>query len=94
MHTAEQARERWCPMVRIAFNGPGPFNRLTPDTDGGPGIPRGSQCIANECAMWRWLPEPPAATVSIGIGLVTEELPRIPTERRGYCGLAPIHHTT
>ena len=79
MHTAEQARELWCPMARIAFNEPGPFNRLSPDTDGGSGIPRGSQCIANECAMWRWLPN---------------HGEHMADKRKGYCGLAPIQHTT
>lgn len=113
MHAAEQARELWCPMVRIArrevitpaeikHTGVGEYFTETLAIVGGCNtdalgrlrVPKSCRCIANECAMWRWLPEPPAATVSIGIGLVTEELPRIPTERRGYCGLAPIHHTT
>lgn len=91
MYTAKHARLLWCPMVRASNGEDSPCNAGNGEEYRSPKYAR---CIAQECAMWRWLPEPPAATVSIGIGLVTEELPRIPTERRGYCGLAPIYHTT
>lgn len=66
MHNIEQARELWCPMVRIARVEP--TERLgRPDgevivagcnTDalGGIRVPTSCRCIADGCAMWRWVP--------------------------------------
>ncbi len=47
--TEEEAKTKWCPMVRInvalnAAQGVGAFNRDGGDFD----------CIASDCMMWRW----------------------------------------
>lgn len=60
MHTPDQARKLWCPMVRLAAahaNGDvegnqSIMNRLQTPT--GPATPDASMCIADQCAMWRW----------------------------------------
>lgn len=79
-HTPEQARELWCPMVRVVQIGATettstynrvlakhhvPVNLADPD-DGGKAMQaailktevqmsQASCCIADKCAMWRWL---------------------------------------
>lgn len=49
-HTPEQARDLWCPMVRVGVmpssGGPSAVNDPTVDLHG--------TCIADKCAMWRW----------------------------------------
>lgn len=101
-HTTEQARELWCPMVRVVQIGATettstynrvlakhhvPVNLADPD-DGGKAMQaailksevqmsQASRCIADKCAMWRWVPG----------GLKSSAGDRQPTTR-GYCGLA------
>ena len=41
--TEDQAREKWCPMVRYP---------LWPDECSGGN--EGAKCIASDCMMWRW----------------------------------------
>lgn len=63
-HTPEQAKELWCPMVRLAGclpNGevqPGQtvVNRLQINLNSGAEIPSSSKCLAEKCSMWRWEP--------------------------------------
>ena len=73
MHTEQEARKLWCPMVRYGGENEAsnrwsePFERgghYKPDLN--PDICR---CIASQCAMWRW--------EEGETGKVT----------RGYCGL-------
>jgi hypothetical protein len=60
--TEEQARSKWCPMVRCD----GPDN-------GGPGGPRDNsrnpelaRCIGPECALWREYGKPQGTGASMG----------------------------
>lgn len=54
MLTEEQAREKWCPMVRLAEATAPPGypsrNRGTSDS----GVHPLCRCIASECMAWRW----------------------------------------
>lgn len=58
MHTTTQARDLWCPMVRIIFKSDTGFNRMEPTANGAPSTPKGCNCIADRCAMWRWGTKP------------------------------------
>lgn len=83
MHTPSEAAGLWCPMVRIG---------ITPEAGGPSAIndpmsPYKGQCIADRCAMWRWVPdsgsEPydcPQTGAKLHRSFVVRE--------RGYCGLA------
>lgn len=59
MPTVDEAKEKWCPLSRIAFQG-GTLNRPTYVT--APSLPESvrdtihgaTRCIATECMMWRW----------------------------------------
>lgn len=94
MNTPEQARELWCPMVRIARRetiehrtGYQETYRdeevavagCNTDALGGNRVPASCRCIADQCAMWRWIPR--IFDTDVGDPL---QLP--PTH--GYCGLA------
>lgn len=69
MMTEAEAREKWCPMVRLTAdqdewkNNRGDF----------PGKERSFNCIASDCAMWRWV-----TTLDSGTVINTD---------KGYCGL-------
>jgi hypothetical protein len=74
--TDDEAKVKWCPMVRVSNKGDTPENRLcqrglvaqTP----GEGI-QWNCCIASDCMMWRWYdPEHGAAGKPL----------------TGHCGLA------
>ena len=53
--TEDEAKTKWCPMVRVIQIRTGPEryetldNRACLNEDGGP------KCIGSECMMWRWL---------------------------------------
>ena len=73
--TEDEARQKWCPMVRYVASYKGtptpPLNRAA----GGNDVmlnPTNCQCIASDCMMWRWVAEDNARDVSYW----------------GYCGLA------
>lgn len=74
-HTPEQAKELWCPMVRLAGclpsgevePGQTVVNRLQIDINSGASIPDSANCIANICAMWVWQPD---AHRTLGNGMV------------------------
>lgn len=83
MHTKEEARRLWCPMVRYEGDDGANFNRgtsqanptnsLSPDDDR-----YVCNCIADKCAMWRW-------DVSWPVGGKPVQL------TTGHCGLAGNH---
>lgn len=85
MLTREQAAEVWCPMVRLTratdsgsiVNGQTVFNRVELGASPKPAWPSVSSCIADKCAMWRWVQG----------GQKNSAGDRHPTTR-GYCGLA------
>lgn len=53
-YTAKHAQELWCPLVRVGVmpqaGGPAGINDPTSSFRG--------NCIADQCAMWRWAEEP------------------------------------
>jgi hypothetical protein len=71
--TEDEARKKWCPMVRQAS--PEDWN----------------SCIASDCMMWRWKPEPPPFSVPYynqDTELIeTFEVCEVGADE-GYCGLA------
>jgi len=80
-HTPEQAKELWCPMVRLAACNGGSvamgqtvMNLLQDGRE--TTVPDAARCIADKCAMWRWLPTTK--------GFVAH--PTFP--KHGYCGIA------
>ena len=80
--TEEDARKKWCPMVRQGEEGAGSWNRGSGDDPinlkGGDGNYK-CNCLASDCAMWRSVKKKWTSSV----GGFTEEY----TEG-GYCGLA------
>jgi hypothetical protein len=51
MLTEDQAKEKWCPFVRVEVgHGLAAANR---HTDNGSALVR-AQCIASQCMAWRW----------------------------------------
>jgi hypothetical protein len=87
MHTPEQAKTLWCPMVRVGGENWSDARGL-----------RGQQyntCIADQCAMWQWKTNTKlveAGPEHEGMGTVFIQGKRLisvkvaPTE--GFCGLA------
>jgi len=72
--TEEEAREKWCPFVRLVVGDVDKFtpsaNRMaTIDDPQTTRLPKASYCIASECMMWQ------------EIGHKRDDEPR------GYCGL-------
>jgi len=51
MHTKTTATTLWCPMTRAAVTSEAAENRER-ECDNNP---EWSQCIADRCAMWRWV---------------------------------------
>ena len=97
MHTPEQAKALWCPMVRIARREVELYGRsegqqhvvggCNTDALEGTRVPASCRCIAAECAMWRWHTDARKQYLS--------ETPEEFQKRRlGYYGLAPNHSTT
>jgi hypothetical protein len=80
--TEEQAKTKWCPMVRGGLNvyptygnvqEPGPEQRN----------PAGARCIGSHCMMWRWTRAAEQVRVRDEIHLSSGE---------GRCGLAGTEH--
>ena len=71
--TEDEAREKWCPFVRLQYDHPA-INR-TWDTPN----PGKCRCIASDCMAWRWAEQGHDPDDMPGIG----EHPST-----GYCGLA------
>lgn len=93
--TPEEAREKWCPMVRIArredtkpyfYGTEVVVAGCNTDALGRTRVPASCRCIADACAMWRWSSVdgdlPPDAEPG--------KLYAVPKVRGdvGYCGLA------
>lgn len=77
MLTEAEAREKWCPFVRVAaagvsnlWNRPKALARSVDSLE-----PKMSMCLASSCMAWRFVPE----GVNGRPGAVRE---------RGFCGLA------
>ena len=86
MNTEAKAKELWCPMVRFVVDsdaGSATFNRgglpSDPLNDHSNNDGALCNCIASQCAMWRWTPPPPHPC---------DEAPKFGYMERGYCGLA------
>lgn len=106
MHTPAEARELWCPMVRTVRRetsnperGPEPRNLelvggCNSDALGRLRVPASCRCIADQCAMWRWVPsttvhKEPRVQESQGLRYVQNvDVPDAPTH--GYCGIGGI----
>lgn len=79
MHTTEQAKRLWCPMVRSGAGSDPALNAI----QGADRTGFDFNCIADKCAMWRWK-----------AGLVRSRNDREsrmvlkPSTTHGYCGLA------
>lgn len=86
-HTPEQAKELWCPMAKYAVKSIR--------------IPDESMCIAEKCAMWRWMPSTTTHPERIVRDTFADGTSRDPDRRfvektihvldmptHGYCGLA------
>lgn len=86
--TEEQAREWWCPMVRVGAGNNRPLTEGASLAE--------CNCIAGKCAMWRRLPafarrkaDPDGPRYdSLMAKRYPDEYEMEP--RRGYCGLAPL----
>ena len=74
--TEEEAKTKWCPMVRFNYTGNG-------NTDHNRGAyvnasPTPINCIASDCMMWVWQIPPNVAVSDSDTG----------ANREGHCGLA------
>lgn len=85
MHTPEQAKELWCPMVRASNGDDNSANCGDAEAFRNPGFAR---CIADQCAMWRW--EHTTASVPVVVNRARTFEQRV-VRTHGYCGLAPLH---
>ena len=72
--TEDEAKTKWCPMIRFAGAG-NPVNGGVWSTNRGddPGDIGATKCLASGCMMWRWTFIDEALTDS---------------KTHGYCGLA------
>ena len=81
--TEDEAKTKWCPMVRYGTQGrneTGGANK--PETDA---EKRGLACLGSACMMWRW--QPKMINVSTKNSWVFMR-PTGETTTDGYCGLA------
>lgn len=73
MHTEDEAKTKWCPMVRVTV-AVGPAGDVyTSDNHGNDGIH--PECIGSACMVWRW--------ASYEDSAINEGGP----DDFGYCGL-------
>ena len=87
--TEQEAREKWCPHVRIVekwqTGNTHPRNRMV-DMPAAVVLAEnliGCQCIASECAMWRWAPSENWVAFK-----GRQRIDKPCEEWVGYCGLA------
>ena len=75
--TEEEAKTKWCPIVRIAHE-----NVVANRTDGygSNDVYKTQCCIASECMMWRWGKIPHCFVNGV-------ERENYPSSEKGYCGL-------
>lgn len=99
MHTPDNARKLWCPMVRIARRESLDQNAgelrvvggCNTDALGKNRVPASCKCVAETCAMWRWLPkydysDKPGPGDAAGKHALYR--PKLLPSTHGYCGLA------
>jgi len=80
--TEDQAKQKWCPMVRFNDRNSETAYNAWYDTSGGEGR---CKCIGSACMMWRWDAITPEEKRQLReYGDSTGPLLAIP----GYCGLA------
>ncbi len=78
--TEDEAKEKWCPMVRTADSGePG---ALAVNRDAA--VPANYNCIASDCMMWAWSGEVIQGKGRDGI--LNDYIKY--SDNYGYCGLA------
>lgn len=74
--TEDEAKDKWCPFVRIAVqmgNGGATANRGAGDGTGGPyDLREDNRCLGSGCMAWQW---------------AWREFAR-PSKDQGFCGLA------
>lgn len=77
--TEDQAKTKWCPMIRTGMVAGMAVNHHVDTRPDGDGVYHNTRCIASECMMWRWNLEP-----------AKEEILAIYVESTtdGRCGLA------
>lgn len=86
--TEEQAKTKWCPMIRAGTHGANYHvagnwrgDQIT-DVD----EREYTRCQGSACMMWRWTPELQNIGASIGESFLINRVPKEPSE--GHCGLA------
>jgi hypothetical protein len=72
--TEEEAKKKWCPMVRTGLTMGMAVNHHVDMTPGGQGVHDETRCIASDCMMWRQYVVPIGKKDEFAAG--------------GYCGLA------
>jgi hypothetical protein len=89
--TEEEAKTKWCPMVRSTGWG----NDQMGNRDHKGGWTGGDCCVASECMMWRWALEPdpnfkPTHRMmdTYPRNPATDPNPWMASTTNGYCGLA------
>ena len=95
MYTEEEAKTKWCPFARAAFEWLGketdPTRPIGPPIDQrvlsasvnrGSGLSEPCRCIASECMAWRWIYTDHFTHVGTG------ETKGGKRSELGYCGLA------
>jgi len=89
--TEEQAREKWCPMVRYTFHSTDSsanrWKQSLPPNEPHALNPLPCRCIAPECMMWRWHFEQTNKQPSNSMSWPPVE-PTYSQTYKGYCGLA------
>jgi len=92
MHTEEDARKLWCPFARVSCSNQPVEGNHAPNRWASGEIPREANCIASECAAWRWArkPNPDYREGNIWPEQrpVHEREMYIKDTERGFCGLA------
>lgn len=76
--TEDQAKTKWCPMVRTGMVAGMAVNHHVDMQPHGDGVYNQTRCIASACMLWRWLQSPPANKTSKEVNPIWQ----------GYCGLA------
>jgi len=76
--TEEEARQKWCPMVRMAAQIHGSMGTLNQFSEPGSNEVKISKCLGSACMMWRWIPLRKATKFGLIRGGDSEH---------GYCGL-------
>lgn len=81
--TEEQARSKWCPMVRQSTDSFPTYNRLEDGT-----VPESCLCVSSDCMAWRWFDHDHSERQEAvqGMNDILRDIQSITGTRRGYCG--------